>query len=189
MAEDQNQRELEWIALARQGDPDAFLALSTRYLGVLRAQAARFVGRGAPERDDLIQEGLVGLYLAAMTYDEGRGTAFGAYAAACARNRMADAARRHGGPRNRPLNEALSLDSEAEALAAGESPQDQVELREQVRALLARLDSALTPLEKKALALYLGGCPRQRVPARSGMTLKAYDNALFRVRKKLRSGD
>ena len=53
--------------LVRQGQGDAFAELSARYLGLIRGKARRFEGAGAPEKEDLWQEGLLGLYAAAIT--------------------------------------------------------------------------------------------------------------------------
>ncbi len=182
--ESKDDREL--VRLAKAGEPEAFAELSARYAGLVRAKAVLFCGRTAPEWEDLFQEGLLALYLAALTYDEARGASFSTYAGACVQNRMTDAARRHGSAKNKPLNESLSLDSEdAASMAAKGGPEDLLELREQVRELFARLGKALTPMERKALTLYLSG-EGAKGAERRGMTGRAYENALFRARKKLR---
>ena len=90
---------------------------------------------------------------------------------------MTDAARRHGSTKNRPLNESLSLESEAAHLALESGPEDLLELRERLQALFRQMDTVLTPLERKALLLYLSGCKRSEVENRSGMSLRAFDNA------------
>lgn len=177
----------ELARLVRENTPDAFPELSARYLWLLRAKASQFEGPSALERDDLLQEGLLGLYTAAVTYEAGKGASFRTYAGVCVQNRMVDAARKHGSFKNRPLNESLSLDSQAVSqAAAGNSPEDLLELRDQLQRLLARLETDLSPLERKALDLFLAGCKREDVEARSGMSLKAFDNALYRVRNKLK---
>lgn len=176
------------LALVRQKDADAFAELSTRYFSLICKQAARFGGANAPERDDLLQEGLLALYSAAESYTEDRGAAFRTYAGVCIQNRMADAVRRHTSSRNRALNESLSLNSEAAAeLTADTQPQDTIELREQLGQLFQKLDDVLTPLEREAVRLHLSGCKREDVPARSGISLKAFDNAIYRARVKLRT--
>ena len=182
--------DLQLLGPVRRGDQDAFLELSTRYLSLLKAKAGSVAGPSAPERDDLLQEGLLGLYLAATTYREDRGASFRTYAGVCVRNRMADAVRRHQGAGNRPLNESLSLDEDQDQalLGAQESPERLLELREQTRSVLDRLDRTLTPLERRVLSLALSDCPRSEIEARSGLPLKTYDNALYRLRQKLRKG-
>ena len=177
----------ELLDLVRQNDPDAFGELSARCFTLIYRHAARFTGPNAPERDDLLQEGLLALYAAATSYQEEKGASFRTYAGVCIQNRMADAARRHGSSRNRALNESLSLDSEAAAnLQSGDGPEDILELKDQLQGLFQKLDRLLTPLEREAIRLYLTGCKREEIPARSGMSLKAFDNAIYRARNKLK---
>lgn len=177
----------ELLSLVRSSAPDAFGELSARYFTLICHQAARFTGPNAPERDDLLQEGLLALYAAAISYDEAKGASFRTYAGVCVQNRMADTARRHGSSRNRALNESLSLNSDAAAnLASTGGPEDILELQDQLRGLFQKLDEVLTPLERAAVRLYLAGCRREDIPARSGMSLKAFDNAMYRARSKLK---
>lgn len=171
----------------RAGDADAFAALSARYLWLVRDKARKFAGAGAPEMEDLTQEGLLGLYAAAVAFDEAGGASFSTYAGVCIYNRMASAVRRYSSSGNRTLNESVSLDSGEAVLAAGEDPGDAVELREWAAGLRRRLEGALSPLERKVLALYLSGCSRRDLPGRLGLSQKSCDNALHRVRCKLRA--
>lgn len=187
MSQIQNRDDLELIRLVREGNPDAFSELSARYLWLLRSKAAQFSGPSAPERDDLLQEGFFALYGAALSYDETKNASFSTYASACIYNRMADCARRHGSGKNRLLNESLSLDSDAASLlSSGENPQELVELREQLQGLFRTLNEALSPTERRALALYLSGCKEEELSSPSGMDRKAFDNAMYRVRRKLK---
>lgn len=175
------------VKMIKENATDAFAALSARYLWLIRAKAAQFEGVAAPEREDLLQEGFLGLYAAAISFDEKGAASFKTYAGVCVHNRMADAARRHGSAKNRVLNESLSLDSDdAAEVAAQPGPEELLELRERFRDLLRRAETELTPLERKAFLLYLSGCERGEIFARSGMSLKTFDNAIYRVRSKLR---
>ena len=170
----------------RAGAPDAFGELCSRYLWLIQAKASQFSGPAAPEKEDLLQEGFLGLYAAAGSFRQAGGASFSTYAGVCIYNRMASATRRHSNLGNRMLNESLSLDSAQDLPLAGGEPQEQIELRESFQAMWRRLDSALSPLERRALALYLAGLRREDVEARAGMRLKVFDNALHRVRAKLR---
>ena len=158
--------DAELCLLVREGSPDAFAELSSRYLRLIRAKAAQFAGPSAPEKEDLLQEGFLGLYAAAVSFEEAGGASFRT--------------------KNRPLNESLSLESEAAHLALESGPEDLLELRERLQALFRQMDTVLTPLERKALLLYLSGCKRSEVENRSGMSLRAFDNALYRVRNNLK---
>ncbi len=175
------------LSRVRAGEPDAFAQLSARYLWLVRGKAQHFTGAGVPEQEDLFQEGLLGLYVAARTYDEGGGASFATYAGICIYNRMASAVRRHMNSGNRTLNESLSLSSDdACALSTGEEPGMVVELQEQLAQLHRQMEAALSPLEHRVVTLYLGGCRRRELPQRLGISQKACDNALHRVRAKLR---
>lgn len=170
--------------LVRRGDPQAFVELSSRYIGLIRKKAALFSGPAVPEPEDLLQEGFLGLYAAALGYSEGGGGSFGTYAGACIYNQMVNAVRSNATAGNRTLNHALPLTEAGDLPEWAMGPQDLVETREQFQAMWERLE--LTPLERRVLDLYLSGCRRSEVEERAGIQLKAFDNALYRIRNKLR---
>lgn len=176
----------ELTKLVRGGDPQAFVELSSRYIGLIRKKAAMFFGPAVPETEDLIQEGFLGLYCAALGYKEDGGGSFGTYAGACIYNQMATAVRSNATAGNRTLNQALPLTEAGELAEPCMGPQDLVETREQFDSMWRRLE--LTPLERRVLGLYLSGCRRSQVQERAGIQLKAFDNALYRIRSKLRRG-
>lgn len=184
MAQDYRSMEDETLAArVREKDPEAFAELSARYAGMIRGEALRRGAPGAPDPDDLMQEGFLALYAAASRYSPKRGAAFRTYAAACIRNRMTDAVRAHAAGGNRALSESLPL---TEPAAAQSGPEELLELRERLMDLRRQVDDRLSPLEKTALSLYLSGCDRREIPKRFGMPLRTFDNAVYRVRKKLR---
>ena len=121
--------DAQLAALVRAGQGEAFAELSARYLGLIRAKAKLFEGASAPEKEDLWQEGLLGLYAAAISYQPGRGASFPTYAGVCVYNQMASAVRRHGSSGNRPLNESVPLEDAGEA-AVEAGPEALLELRE-----------------------------------------------------------
>lgn len=175
----------------RAGDPEAFVELSARYAGLVRGKAAQFAGSGAwraaPEQEDLLQEGFLGLYAAALTYDPEAGASFSTYAGVCVYNRMVSAARSHQSPGNRPLNESLPLDLAGELPTAAWGPEDVYELRENYQGMWERIDGCLTPLERRVVRLYLEGCRRGEAERQAGLTVKQFDNALHRARIKLKN--
>ncbi|WP_322168997.1 sigma-70 family RNA polymerase sigma factor [Acutalibacter caecimuris] len=168
------------------GAPEAFVELSARYLQLVRAKAGRFTGPGMPEWEDLAQEGFLGLYTAALTFDATAGASFATYAGVCVFNRMASAARRHRSLGNRPLNESLPLDSAGDLPQSIEGPEGLYELRESYDRMWRRIEAALTPLELQALRLYLQGCGREEIEGQAGIPIRRFHNALHRVRLKLR---
>lgn len=172
-------------ALVRERQGDAFAELSARYLGLIRGKAKLFEGAAAPEKEDLWQEGLLGLYAAAISFRPEGGAAFSTYAGVCVFNRMASAVRRHVSSGNRPLNESVPLEDAGDA-AVEAGPEDLLELREDFRVLQKRMGAALSPLERRVLALYLNGYRRAEAADLAGIPVRAYDNALHRVRSKLK---
>lgn len=136
--------DAQLAALVRAGQGEAFAELSARYLGLIRAKAKLFEGASAPEKEDLWQEGLLGLYAAAISYQPGRGASFPTYAGVCVYNQMASAVRRHGSSGNRPLNESVPLEDAGEA-AVEAGPEALLELREEFGALVPPDGRLLVP--------------------------------------------
>lgn len=172
--------------LVRQGAPEAFVELSSRYMGLVRAKAQGFLGPSCPDKEDLFQEGFLGLYAAALSFRPDGGASFSTYAGVCVYNRMASLARSHQSPGNRALSESLPLDSAGELPAPGWDPQGRYELSESFQAMWRKAEGVLSPLELRVLRMYLSGWRRDEVERRAGLSLKTFDNALHRVRTKLR---
>ena len=114
----------------------------------------------------------------------GGGASFPTYAGVCVYNRMASAVRRHASGGNRTLNESVPLEEDRPA-PSRESPESLLELREDFRALCRKMNVALSPAERRALSC-TGGCCRREAARQAGVSLRAYDNALYRAREKLR---
>ena len=181
----QDRSDAQLIALVRQRQGEAFAELSARYLGLIRAKARLFEGAAAPEKEDLWQEGLLGLYAAAISYKAEGGASFSTYAGVCVYNRMASAVRKHGSSANRALNESVSLEDAGEA-AVEDGPESLVELRDEFCSFREKMDGSLSPLERRVLAMYLNGFRRKEAAQLAGMSLRTFDNALHRVRAKLK---
>lgn len=166
----------------QRGDTDAFSVLVARSMRMIRRLTARFGGIYPFERDDLLQEGLLGLLFAARTFSPSGGAAFSTYAYRCTENRILDAVRNGQNRANRVLNTAVPLESlnTADSL---EDPETLVERRETLSGLL---QAGLSGLEQRVLRLYLGGYARESAARMAGVSLSAYDNALARARRKLK---
>ena len=170
------------VSAFQSGDTEAFSVLAARSVRMIRQLTARFGGAYPFERDDLLQEGLLGLLFAARTFSFDGGASFATYARRCAENRVVDAVRSGLSRANRVLNTAVPLDGLDASDASGD-PEALLELRESVSGLL---DAGLSPLEQRVLRLYLGGLKRQDAARAAGVPLGAYDNALARARRKLK---
>ena len=174
------------ILSARKGDDEAVTELVTRYLPMIRRRGARYFLPGM-EVEDLAQEGLIGLLKAIRLY-AGRQSAFPTFAYLCVGSTMAAAAKAALSQKSRPLSDYATL----EALEAGSaeqpvSPEEEIIIAEQLAELEVKLRTKLSGFEQKALTLYLSGHSYTEISQLLHTSSKAVDNALQRVRRKLRS--
>lgn len=182
--------DAQLAALVKGGNAEAFAELTERYISSVRAKVFPYHAAGV-ESEDLCQEGLLGLLLAAETFDPERGSSFRTYADVCISNRVIMAYRSAVGKKNSPLNNFVSLSGEdAPDFPADCSadPQILVDNRESFEMIRKRLQQLLTPMEQSALQLYLSGCSYREIAEKMSVTEKAADNALQRVRSKLKHG-
>jgi RNA polymerase sporulation-specific sigma factor len=137
---------------------------------------AQRLGSGG-DPDDLRQEAVITLYKAARTYREGIGVTFGLYAKVCVQNRLKVVLRKLAG-RYVPY-EKLKL--------CGGNPERGYIEREAYRNLRGKLDILLTDYERRVLLMYLDGFSYKAIGLALGKNPKSIDNALRRIRSKLRS--
>ena len=153
----------EALALRFQnGDDAAFSELAARYLKVIRIKACSFREIFSLEREDLYQEGLLGLLDAANSYKPSERTSFETYAGRCINNRIVSAVRRSSSLKNSFLNNAVPIE-EMEDLGADRlsDPQTLLESRDEMDRLLSVIHISLSDFELRVLSLYLGGYKRQ----------------------------
>lgn len=169
------------------GNTEVFPVLVARYLKLIRRKACSFREIFSLEREDLYQEGLLGLFDAANTYARDGGASFETYAGRCISNRIVSAVRRSASRKNSFLNNAVPIDAVTD-LDAGQKtdPQALVESRDELDRVLRNAHVSLSDFERRALLLYLGGYRRAEIERRLGIPARAFDNAMTRVRKKLR---
>ncbi len=186
------------IALAKQGHADAYDEIVRRYRGFVRLKASSYFLAGG-DSDDLLQEGLVGLYKAVRDYRTDRESSFRNFAELCITRQIITAVKTATRNKHTPLNQYVSFSSTpAGASGDGEptldevipgpsvhDPVNQVISSEELRALVACLSTALSDLESRVLALYLDGHSYEEVGRRLGCDCKTVDNALQRVKRKV----
>src|ERR1022692_1187829 len=186
------------IALAKQGDRNAYDRLVRRYHGFVRLKASSYFLAGG-DSDDLIQEGLVGLYKAVRDYRTDRESSFRNFAELCITRQIITAVKTATRNKHTPLNQYVSFSS-TPAGSSGDNeptldemlpgstvhdPVNQVISSEELRALVACISTALSELESRVLALYLDGHSYEEVGRRLGCDCKTVDNALQRVKRKV----
>ena len=188
------------IALAKQGRADAYDRIVRRYYGFVRLKASSYFLIGG-DSDDLIQEGLVGLYKAVRDYRSDRESSFRNFAELCITRQIITAVKTSTRNKHTPLNEYVSF-SQTPAAAGGEGdptldellpgpavhdPVNQVISTEELHSLVACLSSALSELESSVLSLYLDGHSYEAIGERLVCDTKTVDNALQRVKRKVGS--
>jgi RNA polymerase sporulation-specific sigma factor len=170
-------------AAAQQGDKAALNALLSRYRAFARRAASGFNGVFM-EQDDYFQEAMLALLSAAYTYAPGQNASFKTYAAVCVRNRLRSVLRAESAEKNAPLNTYVPL--EEVTLSGGENPESSLISAQETEALFRFFDRELSPLEKQVLNCRLDGLSYTEISARLHITEKSTDNALQRVRVKLK---
>ena len=182
----------ELVTASHSGERVADEVLCTRYKDLVRRIAHPYFLIGA-DRDDILQEGMIGLYKAIRDFDSSG--AFRPFAAMCVRRQIITAIKASNRNKHKPLNSSVSLqspmfDGESGSLIdvvplTADDPEDAFITKESIRAITAGIDEVLSPMEKQTLSLYLEGLSYSEIAARIGRSPKAVDNALQRVKHKL----
>jgi RNA polymerase sporulation-specific sigma factor len=189
----------ELILRMREGEEGITEYIMNKYKNLVRSKAKSMYILGA-DRDDLIQEGMIGLFKALQAYDIGRDASFATFADLCVSRQMYTAVQSAGRQKNIPLNTYISLydsagrnhDGEEEVLVnvlAAQSeltPEERVIDRENVEQMEKTIERELSAFEKQVLDLYLTGMSYQQIAKVLGKDDKSTDNALQRIKAKLR---
>lgn len=171
------------MALAQAGDDRAFTVLVAMYEPLLRAQVAHFRLPWA-DAEDFSQEGLLGLLAAVRTFRPEKGVAFRTYASTCIRNRLFSALRRQAACGGEVAVEQPP-DGVEPLREAALDPAAVVADRETAERYVQQLRERLSALEFAVFWRYIDGETRPAIAKATGLSLKAVDNALQRVRRKM----
>ena len=161
--------------------------LIERYKRQVRNQARPLYLIGG-DSDDLIQEGMLGLFKAIRDYRPDKSDSFEAFASLCISRQLYSAIQAAGRLKHAPLNSYVELSPELGEQAdglKGRSPEELLIDQENIRSLQEEILKAATPLEQKILEAYLNGQSYTEIAQRLGKEPKSIDNALQRIRRKL----
>jgi RNA polymerase sporulation-specific sigma factor len=195
------QRELEDLQLimrARNGDSSALDFLIRRYTGFVRLKASSYFLAGG-DSEDLIQEGLIGLYKAVRDFRADKETSFRSFAELCVTRQIITAIKTATRFKHTPLNTYVSFshtpagqDGEGDCTLGDALPGPAVHepplvviSTEELQSLVFSLGTGLSPLESDALRLYLEGSSYEDMAEELGCDTKTIDNALQRVKRKI----
>lgn len=188
--------EEEVVALARSGDSKAQEFLIKKYKNFVRGKARSYFLIGA-DREDIIQEGMIGLFKAIRDYRPDRIASFKAFAELCITRQMITAIKTATRQKHIPLNSYVSLnkpmydeDSERTLLdiVSGRvvsNPEELIISREEFDSMEAKIGEVLSDLELQVLTYYLDGKSYQEIAENLDRHVKSIDNALQRVKRKL----
>ena len=196
--EDMTDEEL--IDQLREGDRQVMDYICDKYKNLVRSKAKSMYILGG-DSEDLIQEGMIGLFKAVRDYDCGRDASFYTFADLCISRQMYTAVQASKRQKHRPLNTYISLDigtqtnhdeqegtNLAEILAdkAELSPEELILDKERVAYLEKAIEEGLSDFEKQVLDLYMTGMSYTQIAKVLGRDEKATDNALSRAKQKVR---
>ncbi|WP_010290443.1 RNA polymerase sporulation sigma factor SigH [Kurthia massiliensis] len=180
----------------RQGDSEALDFLITKYKPLVRMKVKSYFLIGA-DKEDIIQEGMIGLFKAVRDFNDGHQASFKVFAELCITRQIITAIKTATRQKHMPLNSYVSLDKpvgddeQASTLMdlletdSSEDPANFVVHREQFLDMESRINAILSPFEQKVLALYIDGCSYQEIAEQLTRHVKSIDNALQRIKRKL----
>lgn len=183
--DDESDEEL--IRLLREGNSEVEEYLMNKYKNLVKSKARQLYLAGG-DRDDLLQEGMWGLFKAIREYRPDREAAFFTFAELCITRQMYSAISSAQAKKNSILNESMSL-SDINELNGGydEGPESIMLEREKEIELQRRIRAKLSPFENRVLEQFLSGQDYRQIAALLGKTPKSVDNALQRIKNKIRS--
>lgn len=193
----QGLKDEQLIKLYRDGNEDAIDIIFERYKYLVRKKAkAMYIAGG--DNDDLIQEGMIGLYKAVRDYNEDRQASFATFAGMCINRHMMSAVTASNRKKNIPLNSYVSFDAPADGDEQSgtrlvevlkpdneQNPEYMFIDREHTRLLEDKIVSALSVYEKKVLDMYLEGKDYIEIAKELNKQPKSVDNAIQRIRIKV----
>ena len=186
----------ELLALIQIGNSDALDFLITKYRLFVKAKARTYFLIGA-DKEDIIQEGMIGLYKAIRDFRGDKLASFKAFAELCITRQIITAIKTATRQKHMPLNSYISLDkpvydeeSDRTLLDmitndVSESPEERIISQEEYAQLEAKMNEVLSELEKQVLRLYLDGQSYNEISEVLNRHVKSIDNALQRVKRKL----
>lgn len=195
MTEYENMTDHELVLSAQSGDEAALEAVLVRYRPLVYKKSQPYY-LACGDDDDIFQEGLIGLYKAVMSFDKSKFPLFRVFAGACIERRILSAVKKASRLKHNPLNSYISLNDsdkwgelECAASAAdmpcSSDPESILIEKEVASGLAGRINSVLSTFEMQVLLSHINGHTYKETAAAVGRDVKAVDNAMQRIKKKL----
>ena len=185
----------EIVELAQSNDDEALTFLLDKYKNFVRSKARSYFLIGA-DHEDIVQEGMIGLFKAIRDFKPNRLSSFRAFAELCVKRQIITAIKTATRQKHFPLNSYVSLnkplydeESDRTLLDVIEgrvtNPEDLFISQEELEHIQNEINTTLSPLEQQVLAAFLNGKSYQEIAEMIGRHAKSIDNALQRVKRKL----
>ena len=182
-----NLTDEELAYLAANGDDESMALLIAKIMPVAKAKASK-LGGPRLSAEDLVQEGMLGFLDAVKSFKNGKGVPFKAYAETCINNRIVSAVRANFNNKNAALTNAVSIEEETEnLLSRKDDPAVIISEKYGSEDIKNLIDGILSAFEKQVIELRLLDKSYAQIALSLDCSEKAVDNALQRIRKKIRS--
>lgn len=192
----ENNNDEEILLEIKNGNDKALEFLISKYRNLVNSKVTKYYIIGA-EKEDIVQEGLIGLFKAIKDYDNTKQNSFKSFASLCIERQIITAIKTSNRQKHLPLNSSLSLnntindnDNEASFLDIinaqnVEDPLETITKKEYYTNIKEKLNANLSDFEKKVLYNYIEGNSYISIAEKLDMPVKSIDNAIQRIRKKL----
>lgn len=192
----ENNNDEEILLEIKNGNDKALNYLISKYKNLVNSKVTKYYIIGA-EKEDIVQEGLIGLFKAIKDYDNTKQNSFKSFASLCIERQIITAIKTSNRQKHLPLNSSLSLnntindnDNEASFLDIidaqnVEDPLETITKKEYYSNIKEKLNANLSDFEKKVLYSYIEGNSYISIAEKLDMPVKSIDNAIQRIRKKM----
>ncbi len=197
-----NMTDEDLVKIIKSGDKSAFEYLLNKYKELVNIKVSKYYIVGA-EKDDIVQEGLIGLFKAIKSYKSDMKNSFKSFANMCIERQLITAIKSSNRQKHMPLNSYLSLNISAYDEEDGKSdtplidvfntaliedPLDTITKKEYYKNIEETIDKSLSDFEKKVLNKYINGKSYIEIAEDLDTPVKSIDNAIQRIRKKAIKG-
>lgn len=190
-----NKTDSELVTSAKNGNEEALECLFDKYKELVNMKVSKYFIIGA-EREDIVQEGMIGLYKAVKNYEEDKQNSFKSFANLCIERQLITAIKTSNRQKHMPLNSSLSLNTpvyeneddvslmELFNSKIAEDPLDTITKKEYYKLVGNKIDEHLSDFEKQVLTRFAAGDSYVKIAEGLDAPVKSIDNAIQRIRKK-----
>lgn len=190
-----NKTDEELTQMAKNEDKEALEYLLKKYKDLVDMKVGKFFIIGA-EREDIVQEGLIGLYKAIKSYNREKESSFKSFANMCIERQLITAIKTSNRQKHIPLNSSISLNADAYDDNSNEELMDKLDMqvledpletitkKEYYKTIETKIDEHLSDFEKQVLRRYARGESYVLIAEKLAAPVKSVDNAIQRIRKK-----